>query len=212
MSSHELNAHVQPIAHKVAQNLDIISGKFQFITRRTGILMWFIISTMSLRGTNRKSHEQNSSTNLRNNLEIWHSFGHNLEILCHLMCNWLYMCIKFVVIHSYCTWLIYMYLEILCHLMCNWLYMCIKFVITHSYCTWLIYMCLEILCHLMAVTRLSRVLFCCGVLQCVAVCCSVLQCVAVRCSVFVCALFASLRVIWMSQRGALYVILRIIIS
>jgi len=89
MSSHELNAHVQPFTDKVAQNLDIISENFQFSTRHTKILLGFIISTILLRGTNRKSHGQNSSTNFRKNLEVWHSFGHNLKILCYLFCNWL---------------------------------------------------------------------------------------------------------------------------
>jgi len=38
--------YVQPIADKVAQNLDIISKKFQFSTRHTRILMRFVISTI----------------------------------------------------------------------------------------------------------------------------------------------------------------------
>jgi len=46
----------------VAQNLEIISKNFQFNTRRTRILMGFIISTMFLLGVNRKSHGQNSGT------------------------------------------------------------------------------------------------------------------------------------------------------
>jgi len=35
-----------PIADRMAQNLEIISENFQFSTRRTRILMGFIISTM----------------------------------------------------------------------------------------------------------------------------------------------------------------------
>jgi len=50
--------NVQPIADRVAQNLENIFKKFQFSTRRTKILMGFIISTMLSRGTNRKYHGQ----------------------------------------------------------------------------------------------------------------------------------------------------------
>ena len=35
--------HIQPIADRAAQNLEIISKNFQFSTRRTRILMEFII-------------------------------------------------------------------------------------------------------------------------------------------------------------------------
>jgi len=54
--------YIQPIAHKVAQNLECVSQNIQFCTRRTWIFMGFIISTMLWRGTQRKSHVQNSST------------------------------------------------------------------------------------------------------------------------------------------------------
>ena len=37
---------VQPIADRVAQNLEIVSKNFQFSTRRTRILMGFMISTI----------------------------------------------------------------------------------------------------------------------------------------------------------------------
>jgi len=37
---------IQPIADRVAQNLEIISNNFQFSTRRTRILMGFVISTI----------------------------------------------------------------------------------------------------------------------------------------------------------------------
>jgi len=43
---------VQPSADRAAQNLEIISKNFQFGTRRTRILMGFIISTMLLGGMN----------------------------------------------------------------------------------------------------------------------------------------------------------------
>jgi len=68
---------LQPIADRVAHNLKIISQNFRFSTRRTRILMGFIISTILLDGTNRKSHGQNSvllkkfKKVLRNNLKIW---------------------------------------------------------------------------------------------------------------------------------------------
>jgi len=50
----------QPIADRVAKNLEIISKNFQFSTRRTKILVGFITSTMLLPGTNRKFHGLNS--------------------------------------------------------------------------------------------------------------------------------------------------------
>ena len=50
---------LQPIADRVAQNLEIISKNFQFGTRRTRILMGFIIYLI---GTNRKSHRRNSGS------------------------------------------------------------------------------------------------------------------------------------------------------
>jgi len=56
-------SQVQPIADRVAQNLEIISKNCQFGTRRTRILMGFIIGTIHyvlILGTNRKSHGQNS--------------------------------------------------------------------------------------------------------------------------------------------------------
>jgi len=37
---------IQPIADRMAQNLEIVSKHFQFGTRRTRILMGFIISTI----------------------------------------------------------------------------------------------------------------------------------------------------------------------
>jgi len=52
-----LKYRVQPTADRVAQSNEINSINFQFSTRRT---MGLIISTILLRGTNRKSHGQNS--------------------------------------------------------------------------------------------------------------------------------------------------------
>jgi len=51
---------IQPIADRVAKNLEIISKNFQFSTRRTKILVGFITITMLLPGTNRKFHGPNS--------------------------------------------------------------------------------------------------------------------------------------------------------
>ena len=45
--------YIQPIADRVALNLEIISKNFQFITKRTRIYH-------SLLGNNRQSHGQNS--------------------------------------------------------------------------------------------------------------------------------------------------------
>ena len=53
---------LQPIADKVARNLEIISKNFQFSTRRTRILMGFIVSTMLLLDNNRKARGLNSAT------------------------------------------------------------------------------------------------------------------------------------------------------
>ena len=40
------NLQIQPIADRVAQNLEIISQNFQFSTRRTRVLMGFIIGAI----------------------------------------------------------------------------------------------------------------------------------------------------------------------
>ena len=66
---------------RVVQNLEIISKNFRFSTRLTKILMGFIISTMSLRGSNRTSHRQTSGSLNKNR------FRNNLKILCHPICN-----------------------------------------------------------------------------------------------------------------------------
>ena len=60
--NHPCLVRIRPIAHGVAQNLEIICKKFQHSTRRTRILMGFMISTILLPGTNRKSHGQNSGS------------------------------------------------------------------------------------------------------------------------------------------------------
>ena len=88
---------VQPIADRVAQNLEIISKKFQFSTRRTRILTGYIISTMLLLGTNRKSHRQNSS--------LLKSFQNNLKILCQPISNRLYNKIGIVALAEVCAYI-----------------------------------------------------------------------------------------------------------
>ena len=70
---------VQQIADRVAQNLEIISTNLHFSTKRTGILMGFIISTKLSRGTHRKSHGQNSGSLKR--------CRNNLKMLCHPIGN-----------------------------------------------------------------------------------------------------------------------------
>jgi len=57
-----IDIHVQPSSDRVAENLEIISKNCRFCTRRTRILMGFIISTMILPGTNRKSHVHDSGS------------------------------------------------------------------------------------------------------------------------------------------------------
>jgi len=46
----------------VAQNLKVVSTNISFSTRRTRILMGFIMSTTLFRGANYESHMQNSGT------------------------------------------------------------------------------------------------------------------------------------------------------
>jgi len=53
---------VHPIVERMAKKLEIISKNFQFSTRQTKILVGFIICTMLLPSTNRKSHWQNSGS------------------------------------------------------------------------------------------------------------------------------------------------------
>ena len=67
---------VQPIADRVAQNLEIISKNFQFSTRRTRILMGFIIYYVVL-----------IVNPMGRILVCWKGFKNNLEIQCHPICN-----------------------------------------------------------------------------------------------------------------------------
>ena len=69
---------IQPIADSVAQHLDIISKNFQFSTRRTRILMGFIIYFLVL-----------IVNPMGRILVRWKSLRNNLEMLCHTICNWL---------------------------------------------------------------------------------------------------------------------------
>ena len=70
---------VQPIADRVAQHLEIISKNFRMSTRRTMILMGFIIYYLVL-----------IVNPMGRILVRWNFVGNNLEILCHPICNWLY--------------------------------------------------------------------------------------------------------------------------
>ena len=54
--------YVQPIANRVAQNLENISQNLQLSTRHTRIFMVFIIRTTLLRSFNSKAHGQNSGS------------------------------------------------------------------------------------------------------------------------------------------------------
>jgi len=72
-------SHIQPITDRVAQHLEIISKNFQFSTRRTRILMCFIIYYLVL-----------IVNPMGRILVRWKSFRNNLEMLCHPICNGLY--------------------------------------------------------------------------------------------------------------------------
>ena len=69
---------LQPIADKVAQHLEIISKNPQFSTRRTRILMGFIMY-YSVLIVNRMGRI----------LVRWNFLRNNLEMLCHPICKWL---------------------------------------------------------------------------------------------------------------------------
>ena len=70
---------VQPIADRVVQNLEIISKNLQFSTRRSRILMGFIIYYLVL------------IVNFMCRILVrWKRFKNNLEIQCHPICNRLY--------------------------------------------------------------------------------------------------------------------------
>ena len=74
---------IQPIADRVAQHLEIISKNFQFGTKRTRILMGFIIYYLVL-----------IVNPMGRILVRWESCRNNLVILCHPICNWPYIYIR----------------------------------------------------------------------------------------------------------------------
>jgi len=82
--------HIQPIADRVALNLEIISKNFQFGTRRTRILMgctmYYLVLIVNPIG--RILVRSKSSRN-------------NLEIQCHPICNRLYHAIKHTNTHTH---------------------------------------------------------------------------------------------------------------
>jgi len=71
---------IQPIADRVAQHLEIVSKNFRFSTRRTRILMGFIMYSLVL-----------IVNPMGRILVRWKSFRNNLEMLCHPICNGLYV-------------------------------------------------------------------------------------------------------------------------
>ena len=73
---HIFTSLLQPIADKVAQNLEMISKNFQFSTRRTRILMGFIIYYWVL-----------IVNPMGRILVRWKSFRNHLEMLCYPICN-----------------------------------------------------------------------------------------------------------------------------
>jgi len=77
--THILTSHIQPIANRVAQHLEIISKDFQFSTRRTRILMRFNINYLV-----------QIVNSVGRFLVRWKRFGQHLEMLCHPICNRLY--------------------------------------------------------------------------------------------------------------------------
>jgi len=92
--------YIQPIADRVTKNLEIISKDFQFGARRTRILMGFVMSTMLLPGTDRKSHGQDCGS-----LNFCRD---DLKIFCHPICNRLYICM-YTYTYRYGVW--YMYIH-----------------------------------------------------------------------------------------------------
>ena len=74
-------AQVQPIVDRMAQNPEIISKNFQISTRCTRILLGFIIYYLVL-----------IVNPMGRILGRWKSFRNSLEMLCHPICNWLYIC------------------------------------------------------------------------------------------------------------------------
>jgi len=72
--------HVQTIADRVAQHLEIVSIEFQFSTRRTRILMGFIIYYLVL-----------IVNPMGRILVRWKHLRSNLETLCHPICSCLYV-------------------------------------------------------------------------------------------------------------------------
>jgi len=74
------SAWIQPIADRVAQNLEIISKNLQLSTRRTRILMGFIIYYLVL-----IVHPMGRI------LVLWTGLKSHLEMLCHPICNRQYL-------------------------------------------------------------------------------------------------------------------------
>jgi len=91
---HLFYENIQPIADRVAQHRDIISKNFRFSTRRARILMGFIIYYLVL-----------VVNPMGRILVHWKSFRNNLEMLCHPICNWLYVSLRDDVNNDFCNFL-----------------------------------------------------------------------------------------------------------
>jgi len=111
--------YIQPIADRVAQNLEIISKNFQFGTRRNRILMgcvtYYLVLIVNPMGRI---------------LVRWKSCTTNLEILCHPICNRRYISI-YIHTHTWykyisplCLWCVYKYIYYACHIYVFILCMC----------------------------------------------------------------------------------------
>jgi len=88
-----LSLYVQPVVDSVAQNLEFISKNFQFSTRRTRIFICFSFFPCSW-----VVLIENFMGRI---LVRWKNFRNNLKIMCHTICNWLYLDICDVMIIQY---------------------------------------------------------------------------------------------------------------
>ena len=83
-----IRIYIQPIADRVAQNLESVHRNFQVRTRRARILMGLTISTKLLHGANRQSHSLNSGTLTKLWKQFQDSVPRYLQLAVHS--QWLY--------------------------------------------------------------------------------------------------------------------------
>ena len=106
----EVHIYIQPIVYRVAQHLEIVSKTFptnQYSAH--GIYDWYQV-------INDESHENPGTPGTK--LKV---LRNNLEMLCHPICNWLYlhMYLSCDMTHT-CIWCVrYIYTHIHMHLMCD---------------------------------------------------------------------------------------------